>query len=129
VQSGDERYLLDQPSIGDACRLWVSPLCGIDEHSAEYEATCSVNYVEISETLIDRWCDRRALSPLRYLLNAWPPNGLADGVELLRAGLDKARALGRGQLTPEEEELIADALNQIDKALADGRFRRRITRP
>jgi hypothetical protein len=26
VQSGDEGYLLDEPSIGDACRLWVSPL-------------------------------------------------------------------------------------------------------
>jgi hypothetical protein len=26
VLSGGERYVLDQPSIGDACRLWVSPL-------------------------------------------------------------------------------------------------------
>jgi RimJ/RimL family protein N-acetyltransferase len=29
VQSGVERYLLDQPSTGDACRLWAYPLCGI----------------------------------------------------------------------------------------------------
>jgi hypothetical protein len=28
VQSGDKRYLLDQPSTGDACRLWAYPLCG-----------------------------------------------------------------------------------------------------
>jgi hypothetical protein len=28
VKSGDEVYLLDQPSIGDACRLWAYPLYG-----------------------------------------------------------------------------------------------------
>jgi putative acetyltransferase len=29
VLPGDAVYLLDQPSIGDACRLWAYPLCGI----------------------------------------------------------------------------------------------------
>jgi len=29
VLSGDERYLLDQSQIGDACRLWAYPLCGV----------------------------------------------------------------------------------------------------
>jgi hypothetical protein len=28
VPSGDKRYLLEEPSIGDACRLWAYPLCG-----------------------------------------------------------------------------------------------------
>jgi putative acetyltransferase len=34
VQSGDERYVLEEPSPGDARRLWVSPLYGSsDMHS------------------------------------------------------------------------------------------------
>jgi hypothetical protein len=28
VQSGDKRYLLEEPSTGDACRLWAYPLGG-----------------------------------------------------------------------------------------------------
>jgi hypothetical protein len=31
VLSGDKRYLLEEPSTGDACRLWAYPLCGIPE--------------------------------------------------------------------------------------------------
>jgi hypothetical protein len=31
VQSGDKRYLLEEPSTGDACRLWAYPLCGRSE--------------------------------------------------------------------------------------------------
>jgi hypothetical protein len=29
VQSGDKRYLLEEPSTGDACRLWAYPLHGM----------------------------------------------------------------------------------------------------
>jgi hypothetical protein len=29
VLSGNEGYVLDEPSTGDACRLWAYPLCGM----------------------------------------------------------------------------------------------------
>jgi hypothetical protein len=69
--------------------------------------------------LIDRWCERRALSPLRYILNGWPHNGLTDGVAQLRDALDKIRAFARDDLTPAEAELVHLLINRVDRALSE----------
>jgi len=41
VLSGDEGYLLEEPSTGDARRLWAYPLCGIDMRPAILAMTIS----------------------------------------------------------------------------------------
>ena len=73
--------------------------------------------IEIAAKLIDARCERRALKPLRCLLNGWPPNGLTDGWIDLYDALSKARAFGRDDLTPEDDDLIGEAMNKIDRAL------------
>ena len=67
--------------------------------------------------LIDSWCERRAVSPLRFLLPGWPHNGLTDGFAELREALDLVRALARDELTRLDEELVGIAINAIDRAL------------
>lgn len=67
--------------------------------------------------LIDRWCERRALAPLRFILNGWPHNGLTDGIAELRDALDKVRAFARDDIAPTESELVHLLVNRIDRVL------------
>jgi len=67
--------------------------------------------------LIDQWCERRALGPLRYILNGWPHNGLTDGLAILMDSLEKVRGLAREDLTPEEEELVDHAISILRRAV------------
>ncbi len=69
------------------------------------------------EALIDYWCEKRSLEPLRHILAVWPHNGLTDGVSDLRKGLEGVRALGRGDLTEPEEVRVGQVLNLLDRIL------------
>ena len=70
------------------------------------------------ERLIDRWCERRALRALRYVLPGWTAwNGLTDGTALLMDGLEKVRALARDELTDEESEIIDAAVSELQHAV------------
>ena len=69
------------------------------------------------EFLVDRWCDRRALGPLRHILGAWPNHGLTDGYGLLRDALAKVRSVSRDVLDPGETELAHLAQNSIERVL------------
>jgi hypothetical protein len=71
----------------------------------------------ITELLVDRWCERRALRPLRQILEAWPNPGLTDGYGALRDALARVRSLARDDLDDAEAELAHLAQNGIEKAL------------
>jgi hypothetical protein len=73
---------------------------------------------KILDGLINSWCERRALRPLRYLLGAYP-QVLANThlqFELLEA-LKKVKALCRDDLTQEERRLVAQAHNFFEERL------------
>jgi hypothetical protein len=71
----------------------------------------------IVEFLVDRWCERRALRPLRHILAAWPNVGLTDGYGALGDALAKARSLSRDDLEDTESELAHLAQNGIERIL------------
>jgi hypothetical protein len=80
--------------------------------------TANSRLAEILDDLIDRWCERRALDPLRILLAAWPASGdLTEDWHLLWQQLLTLNGLRPGILTAEERELQAEALRLVNKAL------------
>lgn len=75
-------------------------VCGDPEWTCA-DALSGVTY------LVDAWCERRYLAPLRLLLPAWPPNGLTDDAQRLLAALRFARATTRDGATDFEWELLS----------------------
>jgi len=77
-----------------------------------------INLYQNIDTLIDRWCQRRALKPLAILLPKYV-TALAhtdQKFELLEA-LRDLKGLGRKELTAEEIELLIPALNALEDSL------------
>ena len=72
-------------------------------------------------TLIDRWCERRAIRPLQLLLRAYPgPLTHADEMfELLKA-LKDVKGLCRAELPEEELRMVIEAHNVVEDALKSG---------
>jgi hypothetical protein len=73
------------------------------------------------QTLIDRWCERRAIRPLQLLLRAYPaplthPHQM---MELLDA-LKEVGGLCRGELLEEELRMVIEAQNAIEEAVKSG---------
>ena len=70
------------------------------------------------DLLIDGWCERRKLRPLRYILRAYPlASGLTDEWEELRAALRHIRASCRDDLEPQELDIVVSLIHQTDRAL------------
>ena len=77
-----------------------------------------MNVTETLDTLIDRWCERRALRPLQYILQAYPA-ALAhtdQKFQLLEA-MKNVKGLCRKDLTEEELRLLIQALNELEDTL------------
>jgi hypothetical protein len=72
---------------------------------------------KILDHLINGWGERRALRPLRYLLDAYP-GVLAhtEQFELVEA-LKKVKALCPDDLTPEERHLVMQACDFFEERL------------
>jgi hypothetical protein len=70
------------------------------------------------DALIDSWCERRALRPLRYLLPAYP-GVLAhtDQQFQLLDALKDVKGLCGNDLTPEDRRLVAQAHDFIEDRL------------
>jgi hypothetical protein len=66
-------------------------------------------------TLIDAWCERRALAALAIVLPAWPPYGHSDQWYELREALRGTGA--RGELSAAEREKVGEALGMLDRLL------------
>jgi hypothetical protein len=74
--------------------------------------------MELLDSLVDQWCARRALAPLRCLLPAWPsPLIHSDQWQDLWRALQDVRGLGPEALTPEESALHADAVRLVNQSL------------
>ena len=69
--------------------------------------------------LIDDWCGRRALGPLRQVLPAWPYFGLTDSVAGCLEGLRAARALAKDEITPNEGNRLSQAIAILTQAIQE----------
>ena len=75
------------------------------------------DFFTVIDGLIDQWCERRALRPLRTLLPAYPPNGLTDGWHELYDALRDVRSACRDELTEAEMQKINRAVVTAQKML------------
>ena len=76
------------------------------------------NLSKTLDGLINGWCERRALRPLGYLLQAYP--GVLTHTEKQFQWLEalkNLKRLGRGYLTPEELRLVTQAHNFLEERL------------
>ena len=65
---------------------------------------------QILDELIDRWCERRALEPLRVVLEGYPPAPfVSDGWATLYASIRSLKGLRPGTLQAEEAAAVAEA--------------------
>lgn len=66
--------------------------------------------------LIDRWCERRELQPLRRLLNGQASiNGLTDGWIEIRDELRTIRAQDKAVLRNDEMKVVAELIQDIEQ--------------
>jgi hypothetical protein len=76
------------------------------------------NLFSILDGLVDSWCERRALKPLRHILSAYPlPMGLTDEWEKLYDALRDIRAICRDELEAGEKERLNQAIVDVQNAL------------
>jgi hypothetical protein len=72
----------------------------------------------IMDRLIAAWCDRRALRPLRLILQGYPPaSNLTDESYKLLEAIKDVRGLCRDSLTPEELSELTRAMILLQDAL------------
>lgn len=70
------------------------------------------------EFLIDRWCDRRQLEPLRHILNARVSlNGLTDGWNDFLRDLKTIRTNYSKSIKDDEFEALVALIYEADKAV------------
>jgi len=68
--------------------------------------------------LIEGWCNRRALGPLRIILPVWPPEmGLTDEWHRIREALRHTRAMQQANLSETELHTLNELLAAVDKIL------------
>lgn len=68
--------------------------------------------------LVDHWCERRALGPLRLILQAYPlASGLTDEWHQLYQALRLIRSQYDKQLPEEEALLLGEAIVSIGQRL------------
>ena len=68
--------------------------------------------------LIDAWCERRAVDPLRVILNCYPiVNNLTDDWAALANGLKTIRAQHGRDLEPQEMEVVVRLQHLAESAV------------
>jgi len=73
------------------------------------------------DTLIDRWCERRALRPLQLLLRAYPgPLTHADQMLELLEALRDVKGLCRTELLEDELRMVIEVHNAVEDAFKSG---------
>jgi len=72
----------------------------------------------ILDGLVEQWCERRALNPLRRILPAYPlTNNLTDGWHMIYEALRDVRASCRDELSAAEQQQIGEAIVMVQNAL------------
>jgi hypothetical protein len=70
------------------------------------------------DRLVDGWCERRALRPLRVILRAYPMmSPLSDSWFELRGALQDLRCLRPPDISESDAKAIEDALRAVETAL------------
>jgi hypothetical protein len=70
------------------------------------------------DNLLDGWCERRALNPLRHILSAYRLSmGLSDEWHKLDEALKDIRALSKDELGVEEKEKLNQAILLVQNVL------------
>jgi hypothetical protein len=70
------------------------------------------------DSLIDRWCERRALRPLQLLLRAYPgPLAHTDQRFELLDALKDVKGLCRAELPEDELRMLVEAHNALEDSL------------
>lgn len=70
------------------------------------------------DALIDGWCERRALKPLRFILRAYPLcSGLTDEWGALLDSLKDIKGLCGNELTDEEKKLLVELVNAVEDVM------------
>jgi hypothetical protein len=73
------------------------------------------------QTLIESWCDRRALRALRCILRGYPLSSIhTDGWAKLILALKEVRALAREEVTPDELKTVDECIRVIERIVARG---------
>ena len=79
-------------------------------------------FLQALGSLINAWCDKRALRPLSRILGPYLSfNGLTDGWAELATGLKSVRAHDRDILTADEIATINDLIQATDTAIYGNR--------
>ena len=67
------------------------------------------------DKLINDWCERRALKPLRFILRNYPLcNGLTDEWGQLLDSLKDIKGLCENELTNEEKKMLSELVNAVE---------------
>ncbi|HKO96600.1 MAG TPA: hypothetical protein VJU86_06400 [Pyrinomonadaceae bacterium] len=70
------------------------------------------------DDLVGRWCERRALNPLRHILPVYPlSTGLSDEWHKLDETLKDIRALCKDELGAEEKEKLNQVILLVQNVL------------
>jgi hypothetical protein len=68
------------------------------------------------DKLIDSWCERRSLGPLRHILRSYPPlSGLTDEWGAVLDSLKDIKGLCGGELTDDEKKTMTELINAVHK--------------
>jgi hypothetical protein len=79
-----------------------------------------MDFTQTLDSLIDRWCERRAIRPLRCLLRAYPaPLVHTDQKHQLLEALRDVKGLCRADLTEDELRQVIELLNTLEDSLYD----------
>jgi hypothetical protein len=72
----------------------------------------------ILDRLVTAWCERRALAPMRYILQGYPPaSHLTDELHRLLEAMKDVRGLSRDSLTEDEYRDLTRAMILLQDAL------------
>ena len=72
----------------------------------------------ILDSLVAAWCERRALDPLRYILQGYPPaSHLTDELHRLLEAMKDVRGLSRASITEDEYRELTRAMILLQDAL------------
>ena len=71
------------------------------------------------DRLVDQWCERRRLKPLRLILSSYPlANGLTDEWQSLLSALEDIKGLCQAEMTADEKRLLLEVISAIREILS-----------